>query len=61
MNREGNRLKESCKKVENSAFEMTVILRIRNPGAKRSSWRQKNPAIQRRLDYWLITISINLL
>jgi len=34
------------------------IWRIRNPGAKRFSWRQKNPAIQRRLDYWLITNSI---
>ena len=36
-------------------FDLIDIWRIRNPGAKRFSWRQKNPAIQRRLDYWLIT------
>ena len=34
------------------------IWRIRNPDVKRFSWRQKNPAIQRRLDYWLITDSL---
>ena len=40
-----------------SAFDLIDIWRIRNPDVKRFSWRQKNPAIQRRLDYWLITDS----
>ena len=31
------------------------IWRIRNPETKRFTWRQKNPLIQRRLDYWLIS------
>ena len=54
------KLKESCKNLENlcSAFDLIDIWRIRNPGAKRFSWRQKNPTIQRRLDYWLIANSI---
>jgi len=39
-------------------FDLIDIWRIRNPGAKCFSWRQKNPAIQRHLDYWLITNSI---
>ena len=47
------KFKESCKKIENLCFAFD-IWRIRNPGLKRFSWRQKNPAIQRRLDYWLI-------
>ena len=33
---------------------MIDIWRIRIPGVKRFSWRQKNPTIQRRLDFWLI-------
>ena len=33
---------------------MIATWRIRNPGVKRFSWRQKNPTIQRRLDFWLI-------
>jgi exonuclease III len=54
------KLKESSKNIENlcSSFDLIDIWRIRNPIVKRFSWRQKNPAIQRRLDYWLITNSI---
>ena len=54
------KLKESCKNLENlcSSFDLIDIWRIRNPGAKRFSWRQKNPTIQGRLDYWLIANSI---
>ena len=54
------KLKESCKKIENlcSSFDLIDIWRIRNPGTKRFSWRQKNPTIQRHLDYWLIANSI---
>ena len=30
-------------------------MRLRDPETKRFTWRQKNPFIQRRLDYWLIS------
>ena len=30
---------------------------MRNPVCKRFSWRQKNPFLQRRLDYWLLSDS----
>ena len=57
MDREGikPKLKESSKNIENlcSSFQDLIdVWRMRNPGAKRFSWRQKTPAIQRRLDYW---------
>ena len=39
------------------AYELTDVLRIRHPGKKRFTWRQPNPSIQRRLDYWLISNS----
>ena len=32
-----------------------IYFSIRNPVTKRFNWRQKNPLIQRRLDYWLIS------
>ena len=53
-------VKESCKRIENlcSSFDLIDIWRIRNPDVKRFTWRQKNPIIQRRLDIWLITSSI---
>ncbi|CAH3163460.1 unnamed protein product, partial [Pocillopora meandrina] len=38
-------------------FDLVDIWRIRNPECKRFTWRQKNPFIQRRLDYWLINDS----
>ena len=31
---------------------------VRNPTEKRSTWRQKSPIIQRRLDYWLANDSL---
>ena len=33
------------------------IWRVRNSECKRFTWRQKNPFIQRRLDYWLLSDS----
>ena len=36
-------------------FDLVDIWRIRNPDSKRFTWRQRNPFIQRRLDYWLIS------
>ena len=53
-------VKESCKQIDNlcSSFDLIDIWRIRNPDVKRFTWRQKNPIVQRRLDFWLITSSI---
>ena len=53
-------VKESCKKIEDlcSSLDLIDIWRIRNPDVKRFTWRQKNPVVQRRLDFWLITSSI---
>jgi len=52
-------VKESCKQIDNlcSSFDLIDIWRIRNPDVKRFTWRQKNPIVQRRLDFWLITSS----
>ena len=48
--------KESVKQIQDLCldFDLVDIWRIRNPESKRFTWRQKNPFIQRRLDYWLI-------
>ena len=53
------KLKESVKKIDQIrlSFDLIDIWRVRNPDAKRFSWRQKNPVIQRRLDFWLISSS----
>ena len=50
--------KESALKVLHDLrldFDLVDIWRLRNPETKRFTWRQKNPFIQRRLDYWLIS------
>ena len=39
-------------------FDLVDIWRIRNPTASRFTWRQKTPVVQRRLDYWLISDSL---
>ena len=54
------KLKESVKTINQirSLFDLIDIWRVRNPDVKRFSWRQKNPVIQRRLDFWLISSSI---
>ena len=54
-------VKESSKQIDNlcSSFDLIDIWRIRNPDVKHfTCWRQKNPIVQRRLDFWLITSSI---
>lgn len=52
-------VKDACTKVENlcNNLDLIDIWRIRNPNIKHFSWRQKNPIIQCRLDFWLISIS----
>ena len=56
------RRKFSAKTVEDLCVEhdLVDIWRIRNPTAKRFTWRQKNPVIQRRLDYWLTSDSLQV-
>ena len=46
--------------VENIMLEndLVDIWRIRNPAIKRFTWRQKSPIIQRRLDYWIVSDSL---
>ena len=39
-------------------FDLVDIWRIRNPTASRFTWRQKTPVVQRRLEYWLISDSL---
>ena len=53
-------IKESCKNIEDlcSSFDLIDIYRIRNPGVRRFTWRQKTPVVQRRLDFWLINSAI---
>ena len=54
------KLKESVKIIEQIrlSFDLIDIWRVRNPNERRFSWRQKNPAIQRRLDFWLTSSSL---
>ena len=53
-------LKDSVKCVEDILmnYDLVDIWRIRNPDIKKYTWRQKSPIIQRRLDYWLISDSL---
>jgi exonuclease III len=36
-------------------FDLIDIWRIRNPYLRQFTWRQKNPLVQSRLDFWLIS------
>ena len=36
-------------------YDLINIWRIRNPTTERFLWRQKNPLIQRRLNFWLFS------
>ena len=42
-------------------YDLTDVWRIHHPDEKRFTWRQPSSSIQRRLDYWLISNSSNLL
>ena len=54
------KLKEAVKIIEQIrlSFDLIDIWRVRNPDERRFSWRQKNPVIQRRLDFWLTSSSL---
>lgn len=47
---EVNKIKES--------FQVTDIWRVRNPQARRFTWRRVNPSVTSRLDYWLTSKAI---
>ena len=49
--------KDSVKHIQDLCldFDLVDIWGIRNPDSKRFTWRRRNPFIQRRLDYWLIS------
>ena len=53
-------VKNSVKSLEDIIlkYDLTDIWRVRNPTKKRFTWRQKIPLIQRRLDFWLISDSL---
>ena len=40
------------------SFDLIDIWRVRYPDVKHFSWRQKKPVVHRRLDFWLISSSI---
>ena len=52
--------KDSGKIVEDMSAELDLVntWRIRNPTVTRFTWPQKKPIIQRRLDYWLVSDSL---
>ena len=52
--------KDSGKIIEDISAELDLvdIWRIRNPTVTRFTWRQKKPIIQRPLDYWLVSDSL---
>ena len=54
------KLKESVKIIEqiHLSFDLIDIWIVRNPDERRFLWRQKNPVTQRRLDFCLISSSL---
>ena len=44
-----------AQKASVNDFDLVDIWRIRNHTTRRFTWRQRNPFIQRRLDFWLIS------
>jgi len=64
IDRKGGSVKKwpKCNEVFKSmtdVYELIDIWRVRNPTKKRFTWRRKNPTpIQSRLDYWLISDSV---
>ena len=55
-----NRKEDSAKLVQDMPpdFDLVNIWRIRNPTASRFTWHQKTSLVQRRLDYWLVSDSL---
>ena len=56
-----DKIKEkSVEKIQNimNGFDLVDIWRIRNPKKQKFTWRQKKPPIQCRLDFWLLSDSL---
>ena len=47
--------KDSTKNISDLCSDLDIVDIWTNPKTKRITWRQKNPLIQGRLDYWLIS------
>jgi hypothetical protein len=54
---ENNRVIEQIVRLQHS-LNLLDIWRVRNPNAGRYTWRRKNPVIQCRLDYYLVSESL---
>ena len=42
-----------------SYFNLSDIWRVHNPNLRRYTWRRRNPLQQSRLDYWLVSETLN--
>ena len=53
-------VKKSVKALEELKLnhDLVDIRRIRNPNTKKFTWRQKTPFVQRRLNFWLVSDSL---
>ena len=53
-------VKKSVKALEELKLnhDLVDIWRIRNPNTKKFTWRQKTPFVQRRLNFWLVSDSL---
>ena len=64
LDREGGTMKTTCKRscalVERlrNYFDLIDIWRVRNKTKKRFTWRRYIPYVQSRLDFWLISESV---
>ena len=54
----GNSKRKDSVEHMSAEFDLVHIWRIRRPTVTRFTWRQKKPIIQRRLDYWLVSDSL---
>ena len=53
-------VKKSVKALEELKLnhDLVDIWRIGNPNTKKFTWRQKTPFVQRRLNFWLVSDSL---
>jgi exonuclease III len=60
VDRNGGNAKTNSKVLEKvndliNSMDLVDIWRVRNPNLRKYTWRQRNPLIQSRLDFWLIS------
>ena len=66
LDKDGGKIESQSKFAENlnfilNEYNILDIWRILNPNCKRFTWRQRNPIIQSRLDYFLISGELSYL